>query len=351
MLTASTRERAQVLPVWIFGIFAMFVCALLRARFRRLAPSANSAQNAADAAASAAVSVQAQRFNQLEIELYALSLGVSRQTTRRRPRSGGEQMGGCFDGVGVPIVGQSTCAVTYATLRNELAKSLNRYTGEITQFARVSAALSAANTEQDARSVVASMGSPANCGHPSGGDCDFAYTIFDGGITRTFGRHNVYMDSQFIRRGGCCDGEGDADAPVNVEVVVCHEYVPLIANFFGLHTGLRRVVARGSYNNVVIDSEWFQPGYLINPLTNRPFQPAEHFSGVPSLDGLAGRNDWYGNAYSGAAWTANLATGGYTANGRSALGESDRYLQWWGPMTDHPQSNLFLTGLDQVPCK
>ena len=218
----------------------------------------------------------------MEIQLYALSLEEYR--TKRLIDDlevVANASGGCIDGqknIGNGNIvgtrngrnGGSFCASIYKALRGGLVKSVNRYTSEISIFAQAQSAVSSANVEADVRTVVASLES--NCAVV--GDCNFTYTIFENGVNRTRGRHTVTMDSKYLHRNGCCDGEADNLNPINVEVVVCHEYTPIVAQFFGLSSGKRRVIARGSYTDAAVTSEWFQPGYLTNPYTSKPFQPS-----------------------------------------------------------------------------
>lgn len=343
--------RGQVLPLWVMAILAMFAVLFF------IIDTADSlqwqirAQNAADAAASAAVSVQAQRLNEVGAELYALSLEEYRM---KRLTDGLEVVvngdGGCAD-AGNPLWNAGiTCASVYASLRDAFAKSLNRYTDGVQQFAQLSSALTFANEENDMRVLVATLAAPGHCGTINGGDCAFAYTIYQGGIYSAYGFHFVTMDSNNIRRSNCCDGENVNLSPMGAEVVVCHAYKPIVANFFGFGAAQRRAIARGSFVDGVVTSEWFQPGYLTNNITGKPFQPSEMYSPMQSLDGAENRYDWYDIAFGSSGWTADTTNHTYVRNGTISLGETDRYVQWWAPVLAPPVLSNAINAGTPVPC-
>ncbi len=324
-------ERGQVLPVWAMGIVAMLILTMAVARYADMVRWQIRAQNAADAAAQSIVALQTQQYNEMTAVLYATAVEEYRvrqilyALELTAYRSGGCQL-------------DNSCASRYSALAREYMKAVARYRTEVVLLNRVTSNFDATAMSNDARGMLGYIKS--KCGQLGGGDCAFGYAIVDyKGRTPLY---TVKMDARaFIKpsNGGHMTPVGTLNSalqPVQVEVAVCADVaspVPAILNF---RPAPHRVIARAAATAVMMEQDWFQPGALINPWTQKYYQPTELPSGSTSDDGTGIGRDWYAVNFGGNGSTAHPASNGYTFGIYG--NEFTAYLGWWNAVPIRPQT-------------
>ncbi len=329
------RERGQVLPVWIIAIFALTMLTFFAINFANVVRWQVRAQNAADAAAQALVTTQTQSWNHMELMLW--SSAVEEWRIRRlldALRLVVHQSGGCS--------GRGTCQSDYVGLRAAFLKAVQRYTVDVALLQKVSSSATYTNwgPQRDARYILADLQS--SCGKPNGGDCAFAYNLV-GVQQRTNNVGDVSMDALAILEPGL--GIADAAAaptpelfaPMMVDVAVCKVVPAITPNFFGLHVAPFVAIGRAAATAVMVEEDWMQPGTIVNPFTNKPFQPVETYAATPGI----GTYDWYSVDFGGNGAVTFPVYNAYQF--QINVDEFSQQFGWWNSIPIKPFATITKT--------
>lgn len=319
------RQRGQVLPVWIFGIFAMLVLTYFLIGYANVVRWQVRAQNAADAAAQAILALQTQQFNQMTMLLYASDVEEYRV---RRLLNGmllaAHGQGGCG--------GQ--CDAVYQTLRPQFLKAVQRYTNDVIATNRVTANVNFDTIAADAAALLGRLTDADACSSQTGGDCAFTYRLVDM-HPRTAGLENVEMDAlgllkpSFSVHTGAATVNAELFAPAQVEVAVCARVPSILPAFFGLAQQPYYAIGRAAATAVMVEQDWLQPGQVVNPITGSVFQPDEQYVG-PFGTGY----DWYGVDFGGNTTQAYESYNVFAA--ALASDEFSAQLGWWNSIPIAP---------------
>lgn len=286
-------QRGQTLPFWAIGTMLSLALLFFLANYVSAVSWQIRAQNAADSAASAALSVEANIFNEESVLLYAAAVD------EYRVRAINQAILNTINGVGGcdPTPGGS-CDQDYQSLLNEYNVALNGYTNDV-QLIGQADQLSQGGQQQDARKAVSAFGQ--NCGQTGGGvDCTFAYTVLDASSIAAKGAKNQM-------------------APMEVDLVACHNVSYFVPQLFKLGaTASYGAVARSAGAVVPAVQESFRPGITTNPATGQLYQPIEtqwasaYSSQAYSVDfaGLTVNLNWYTNG-SIRPYSGTITSGSY----------------------------------------
>lgn len=373
-MTHSSRERGQVLPLWVASVVLMFGLAFMVLNYGNQIRWQIRAQNAADSAASAAMSIQAERFNVTMESLYALNVEDFRM---RRLLDGLllaiTQSGGCtVNSSNYADVSFGTCGYVYAKLHDPYIRSFSRFTADLQGLQHVNGTDSFAHWVSDSSVVLNHL--QANCNkpgtsvssyHADGGDCSFNYSIAPNGIKGRTGVHQTNEDAESIlvpslgRTAPILDdSQGTLWTPGEIDVVACAVIPPIVPNFGPFKFAPVYAVGRGAATDLMVEEDWFQPGSLIDPLrfanpvsAFKYFQPIEDYvdnvanhdftSGCTTFPANGttciqdtGHPDWYNVNYGGAASTASTVGNYFTAPLYGP--EMSVRTGWWGVTSIKP---------------
>lgn len=241
--------RGQTLPFWAIGTMITLALLFFLANYVSAIGWQIRAQNAVDSDASAALSVQANLFNEESTILYAAALD------EYRLRYLNQAILNTIAGVGGCENMGSACDADYQSLVQEYNVALNGFTDDIHLMGQADQ-LSEGGQQQDERK--AANGFASNCGQAGGGViCDFAVSVLD--VSRITSNR---AKNEF--------------APTELDVVACRNvpyFVPLLFKFGA--GASHKVVARGAASVYPTAQENFQPGVAINPATGLVYQPSE----------------------------------------------------------------------------
>ena len=320
------RQRGQVLPVWIIAIFTLTLLIFFALNFSNVVRWQVRAQNAADAAAQALVTTQTQSWNHMELMLW--SSAVEEYRIRRllyALRLVIHQSGGCAS--------RNTCQSDYVALRAAFLKAVQRYSVDVTLLNKVSSNVTYTGAHNDATAMLADL--QTNCGKPNGGDCAFTYNLVGYG-QRSNNVENVLMDAyELVEPGlGITDAAAAPNpelfAPLMIDVAVCKIVPPILPNFFNLHVKPFVAVGRAAATAVMVEEDWMQPGTIVNPFTNLPFQPVETYAATPG----PGTYDWYDVDFGGNAFQTYPVYNAYSTP--IAVDEFSQQFGWWNSIPIPP---------------
>jgi len=301
-MSSRTGERGQVFVIWMIGSLALMTLLIFVLQLGNTLRWTIRAQNAADAAARAAIGAQTQPFNEMLMMLYATSLEEYRL---RRIITGitlvANDAGGCtrYRGAsGAP----NRCPENFAALRIAYDKSLARYTTDVGLLQRITANMSVADQAQDAAAIVRTM--TENCAANVAADCAFGYALPTALAWQPIQPpgYAVQDSYSFYNASAPQPGAGPPSPflrPAKVEVIVCRTLPPIVPSFFGVRMAARQIIATSAVQSIAVDSEWYHPGLIVNPVTGRPFQetetPIDYTGGGVETDAVG--QDWYSQSY------------------------------------------------------
>ncbi|MGZ3497525.1 MAG: pilus assembly protein TadG-related protein [Vulcanimicrobiaceae bacterium] len=295
MLRQPHSQRGQTLPFWSFAILMLLTMLFFLSNYVNIIGWHIRAQNAADSAATAALSVQANVYNEISTVLYATAVDENRvrylnqailNTIYGDATSG---VGGCDKTPG------GTCDQNYQALVSEYNQAVNAYQGNL-QVLQEANNFTEGGQQSDEKKAIKAVES--DC---TNFDCAFAFTINTQSYTAS------------------CQGK-TCSAPDEADVVACHN-VPYFASQL-LHTsGQFQAVGRAAGVVAPIASESFDPGTAVNPSTNQVYQPveAQWASAYPSAaytvdySGMNVNLNWYGIGHL-KPWAGALQAGSLQCN-------------------------------------
>jgi Flp pilus assembly protein TadG len=344
-------QRGQTVPVWAFGTLTLLTLLAFAVNYGNAVYWQIRAQNAADAVAQGLVSIQATRLNAMLADLHAATVEEYRLRYLARdiaivstPQAGGDyaaETGNCTSST-VP-----SCATMYADLVAQFIAASNRYTSDVQMMESLSAPL--ANDVGDIDGQLSTL--TGTCSGPSGVDCGFDYQTLGNAQTRTAALEDVYSDCCGLTVGGGSTGPGEINSsllPLEVEVVACAKVPPLFPSALSwIAAPTFTAVGRAAATNVMATQEFMELGGVVNPVTGKPFQPAEfpENNGSPadsSNDDPYLRIDYggnidkpYGNSGNPQVVT-NQKLGAYA--GVIANQSVDIYTGWWTSVAIPPYS-------------
>jgi len=317
------QQRGQTLPLMLAGTIAMLVFGFFALNYGNTLRWQVRAQSAADAAAQAILTLQTQEFNSMNTALYAADV----EEYRIRQILNGMVLashgqGGCGN--------QAQCDVYETQLEAHYDVAVSRYTDDVMTLQRVTATLNYANVANDAQALLARI---RDCTSSLGGDCAFHYGAL--AINPRQGTQLVDMDSKRIiypypgKATGASGVNQQLFAPVEVEVSACAVVPSLVPSFMGWKFAPFRAIARGAATPVMVEQDWLQPGTLLNPYTNLPYQPREQYTSGPF-------NSWYDLDFGG---NANVVVGSPGSQGYGSTltttGFFSVYIGWWNSIPIH----------------
>jgi hypothetical protein len=321
------QQRGQTLPLTLGGVIAMLVFGFFAVNYANTLRWQVRAQNAADSAAQAILTLQTQEFNSMNAALYAAAV----EEYRLRSLLNGmvlasHQQGGCANGQPAAAA-KVLCDIVEGNLEPYYDQSVSRYTDDVKTLQRVTATLNYTNVARDSQALLTRI---KDCTNPVlGGDCAFHYGALT--IAPRQDTQLVDMDSKRIVRPYPTKPTGPSGvnltlfAPVRVEVSVCAVVPSLVPSFLSWKFAPFRAIARGAATPVMVEEDWLQPGTILNPFTNLPYQPRETYT--PGPFNAAYDVDFGGNAnvVSGGSYFSTLATSGFLSV----------YLGWWNSIPIH----------------
>jgi hypothetical protein len=359
--------RGQVLPLWAGAIVTTLMFAFLAINYGNTIRYQIRAQNAADSVAQGLMALQAERFNKLEVSLYATAVEEYRL---RHVLDGillaANDSGGCQAAYSTATYSSSlkyytgpfaegTCAQTYHDLTLEYAYSLNRYTTDAELVNDFSTYSTYANFTADTAALLTHLSGTARCNtdDPSvvnvdGTDCAFTYTIL--GEQKRAGLEAVQQDAQniFVPDLNRSSSEYGTDsenqslfAPAEIDVTACAVIPPLIPNFGPMQMKSQFAVGRAAATTVQFEEDWLQPGAVNDPTRppNTFFQPDESYTNfTASSSSTTGSTsemyNWYGVDFGGNAATAYVNYGVF--NSATYDNEFSVRLGWWNSVAIKP---------------
>ena len=332
---ALARSRGQTLPIWALGIAAALVLAFAALQYGEVLRWQVRAQNAADAAATAALSVQTQTWNQQLALVYAAAV----EEWRIRNLLNGMQAAAYGD----PGCG-ANCPATFAALRDQYMKAVQRYTNDV-QLVNRTSQYSFAQAQADAKAMVAQL--QANCGQANGGDCGFTYSVI-----AVQPRQNAVNDVEqdggawVINNPGTPATVKQDYTPAQIEIVACAKVAPIVPGFLGFTPPTFTAVGRAAATSAMVTQEWIQPGYLNDPRTGMPFQPVEIY-GPPTNPSGPDSWNWFTIQFGGNPATAFPKKDAYAE--RVNEPEFSAVTGWWIAVPMKPFSGKLDMG--SVSCK
>ena len=266
-----SSQRGQTLPFWAIGTMLSLALLFFLANYVSAIRWQVRAQNAADSASSAALSIQANVFNEESVILYSAALDEYRvRALNQAILNTIAGVGGCD-----PTPGGS-CDQDYQSLVTEYNVAVNGFSDDVKLLGQADQ-LSQGGQQQDARKAVSAFGT--NCGQTGGGvDCTFAYTVLDVSSLASHGAKNQM-------------------APLEVDLVACKSVTYFTPQLLKLGSASYNVVARSAGAVIPAVQESFNPGLQLNSATGQYFQPSE--------------TQW-ASAYSAPAYTVDFS--GLTVN-------------------------------------
>lgn len=280
-------QRGQTMPFWIVGVLVVLTMLFFLANYVNTVAWQVRAQNAADAASSTSLSIQANLWNEETLVLYSAALD------EYRIRYLNQALLNTIEGVGCA----SSCDADYQSLLSELNSAVSGYDGDVQMMAQANN-FTEGGQQTDERKAQGLIGT--DCSTPSDYTCQFKITAIDAGST-----------------AGGGGGKGKNATPTTqAEYVACKTI-----SYFGPallklgSTTTYNVVGRGAAAVLPANTENFNPGTAINPMTGMPFQPTEQWA----------------TAYSGPAFDVNFT--GLTAT-----------LNWYTAATVRPYSGVISGG-------
>ncbi len=367
-------ERGQLLPMWSAAIVTTFLLSFLIINYGNTIRYQMRAQNAADAAAQALMAIQTERFNELTAAIYTANV----EEFRTRLLLDGlllslDGSGGCTGAPTMEAHGQArfatgtgTCDQVYQNLETPYLRAVNRYTTDVARVNDVATRATYASWLADSASLATHLSSTTNCNtvstttvHDDGGDCEFEYHINGQAYRR--GENAVSGDAytivvptqDYVLPNNTETENPSFFDPGMIDVVVCAKVPPLIPTFGVLHAATHYVIGRAGATAVLAEEDWFQPGFLIDPVrgSSIQFQPKEVYSTADSGKPY----DWYSVNFGGNAWQissfwngpANQTNYGYSVY--PTVDDMSAYVGWWTAIPYDPRkvdTNAISTATD-----
>lgn len=264
------------MPIWAFGTLAALAILALSLNYGSSLRWQIRAQNAADAAARGLLAIQTTQFNQTIATLHGAAIEEYRMRYLINDMLETIQgSGGCDNTPGAS--GPASCNAMYQSLRQNYLDSLQRYTNDALILNRVSYPSQADQIAQ-IKAALDLYQSPPYCGTVKGGDCAFKYTLVAAVPRRDSWLEDVYADCCGFDIGGGTTGHPKGDiAPLMIEVVACANVQPLLPGIFGkVGPQAFEAIGRAAATSIMSSQEFMYVGSLVNPVTNKVFQPAEY---------------------------------------------------------------------------
>jgi Putative Flp pilus-assembly TadE/G-like len=152
-------QRGQTLPIWVFGLLTSLMLMVMVFDYANDVRWQIRAQNAADAVAESIISVQAQHYNKMLMNLHAAAVEEWRiRKTMTALLTVLQGNGGC----GTSAHGGLSCDYVYNSLRANYIADVNRYTQDVQTMAALA---QYSYTQQQADMTQIAQGyNSSNCG-------------------------------------------------------------------------------------------------------------------------------------------------------------------------------------------
>jgi Putative Flp pilus-assembly TadE/G-like len=356
------RQRGQTLPVWLFGLLTSLMLTFMVFNYANAVRWQIRAQNAADGLAQSIMSVQAQHYNKILMNLHAAAIEEWRiRKTMGALLSVMQGTGGCG-----PAAGHDgrNCDLVYNSLRANYIADVTRYGQDVQQMAALTQ-YTQAQQINDMETIAQNFENNCNGTGPNSGDCAFKYTLVN--PTQRCGLSGVGNNARGIEVGAGAGAVSFSCAssdlsPLEVEVDTCAQITPLIGAFFKMANVRYFAIGRAAATDAMVTQEWMNPGVLNNPNSGGNFQepefPEDSSGTAPTTCSLAtcyssgnfcnsntSGYDWYAIHWCSNNWTSNWSASnpqGYTAT----LG-SDEFSIWTGWWSALPISPGISSGSHQ----
>jgi len=340
-------KRGQTLPIQFASVLAMLVGSFLIYNWSCVLRLQMQVQSDADAAAQLAVLPQVTQFNEIELSLYGANVEEYRlRTIMEALLLNVRDSAGCdYNNYPNPAqdnvlqVGQQypqayNCDLNYPSLRQAYIDSTNRYTQDVQLLESVA---DVTTTEQ--QSAAATIVTALQTGCVKSGDCNAKYFL------------NTYTARERALTLGIVESDAVAYAfegydhgfvgsptpvltPTTADVTVCENVKGMLPNIFGKTLGPVYMIARSAATPVATTQEWFEPGITTDPTTNAPYQQAEYWADVTTVDAQGWNYDLVN--YSGNYATAKPTTQTYQTSISNQSGEFSAFAAWWNAAVVHP---------------
>lgn len=338
--------RGQTFPLWIGNILLTLVFSAFIMSYASLVSFQMRAQSAADSVAGAIVAIQAQQFNQMIAGLYASAVEEYRiRHLLESYRVVAMGAGGC----GTASGGQD-CDAVWNNIRIAYKQSIGRFDKDVRYVNSITSGLSVVKTQGDANRFVgminsfcAGSGASQFNGHFVCGDrrSPMQFTLIS--VAKRNIKYSARMDATNMVLpsyfNGLSQTQANADmfTPIKAEVLVCVSVPPFFSWIPGISHAPQQVIARGAAANALVEQDWFQPGYTVNPDTGRLFQPVELYGPQDPVLPI----NWYAVNFGGRVGNVSWNSGAPQASHIGAAVTDEAFIVktgWWGPVPIFPFS-------------
>lgn len=306
------------------------------------------AQSVADSTAQGLLTIQTQRWNDLDEALY----GANVEEYRSRSLLNGVLLALNNSGPCAAYIGKDAtrdCTAVATALLPQYLQSVQRYTAAVGMLHAVAYNATRKTWDNDAAAFLTHIQKKENCNDPAtitaaasikpdGSDCPFKLAIVSATPRSGLGtvQYNAY--TLLVPGLGKQSPQGlDTEnvslwAPLKIDVVACAKVPPLIPSFWKYSAQPYRAIARSAATAVMFVQDWFEPGRLLKPYTN----PQQHFQNAENYVASTanGIYDWYAVDYGGNFATADpLAVDFVTP---FVSDELSAWLGWWNAVPTQP---------------
>lgn len=291
VLTHIESQRGQTLPFWTFTVLMLLTMLFFLSNYVNILAWHVRAQNAADSASTAALSVQANVYNEISTILYASSVDENRvRYLNQAVLNTIYGVGGCDSRPG------GSCDQNYATLVAEYNQAVSAYQGNLQVLQEGNNFTEGGQQADEKKAIRAIQGDCSNF------DCSFAFNV----STQPY--------------AGQCQGNKCSGSPTEADVLACHS-VPYFAAALLRISGQFQAIGRSAGVVSPIVGESFDPGTSVNPSTNQVYQPveAQWASAYPSAaytvdySSMKVNVNWYGVGHL-RPWAGSPQPGSYSCN-------------------------------------
>ncbi len=349
-------QRGQTLPIWTFGTLTTLALLAFSVNYGNSLYWQLRAQNAADAAAQGALSIQATHWNALLSDLHAAAVEEYRLRFLLRDLAVVSSSNAAADTGCTTGSGPTSCQTIYQNLSQQFTAAANRYTSDV----KLIDSLDTPTYASDVAAVKQTVANfQTNCASTSGGDCAFSYSVVNP-QPRTLALHDVFSDCCGSTVGGGSTSPAALNqnlVPLQIEVIACATVKPLFPTILSWSASPNFIaIGRAAATTIMATQEFMESGGIVNPLSSKPFQPAEfpESSGDTPLFSNNDPNlriDFGGNIDAPYGNNGNPQTSSPNGSFGGTLGNQamDTYVGWWTTVSIPPYSGTLTEA--QYTCK